>query len=244
MERSDRRLAAVLWLMGLAATASLLAAPLERLKPPTLDMEPQLFRLVALVNPVLLLTLAVLVGMALARRVGLDAPLLRGLLCGEGAAPVLRRQLGPALIAGLATASVLALYAMVSAPWFADAAVPDVAMPLVAKLLYGGVAEEIIARWGVMTLVVWIVWRLAGRPARVPATAYVLGACAAAMAFAAGHIPLLIAVMPDPPASVVLAVIAGNAVPGVLFGLLFWRRGLEAAMIAHATGHAVFTLLA
>jgi hypothetical protein len=30
-----------------------------------------------------------------------------------------------------------------------------------------------------------------------------------------------------------------NAAFGVLFGYLFWRYGLEAAMIAHATAHVV-----
>jgi hypothetical protein len=30
-----------------------------------------------------------------------------------------------------------------------------------------------------------------------------------------------------------------NTAFGVLFGYLFWRYGLEAAMIAHATAHVV-----
>jgi hypothetical protein len=32
-------------------------------------------------------------------------------------------------------------------------------------------------------------------------------------------------------------IVAANALPGLLFGWLFWRRGLEAAMGAHALAH-------
>jgi hypothetical protein len=38
---------------------------------------------------------------------------------------------------------------------------------------------------------------------------------------------------------VVLFVVGVNAAFGVLFGYLFWRYGLEAAMIAHITTHVV-----
>jgi hypothetical protein len=34
-------------------------------------------------------------------------------------------------------------------------------------------------------------------------------------------------------------VVGANTVVGVLFGYLFWRYGLEAAIIAHAFAHVV-----
>jgi hypothetical protein len=34
-----------------------------------------------------------------------------------------------------------------------------------------------------------------------------------------------------------------NALGGVLFGWLFWRRSLEAAMVAHATTHVGFFII-
>jgi hypothetical protein len=40
-------------------------------------------------------------------------------------------------------------------------------------------------------------------------------------------------------ASVVAYVVGGNAAAGILFGFLFWRHGLESAMIAHATAHVL-----
>ena len=35
----------------------------------------------------------------------------------------------------------------------------------------------------------------------------------------------------------------GNTLPGVIFGWLFWKRGIEAAMIAHALAHALATTI-
>lgn len=33
-----------------------------------------------------------------------------------------------------------------------------------------------------------------------------------------------------------------NALPGILFGVLHWRKGIDAAMIAHALAHVISTL--
>jgi hypothetical protein len=141
-------------------------------------------------------------------------------------------------------ALVLLGYGWLSRDWFANApAALAFQPPLVSKLLYGGIAEELLTRWGLMTLFVWIAWKLSGSRSPVPAAAYWIGALLAALLFAAGHLPTLYAIMPAPAPQLIAAVIAGNAVPGLLFGWLYWRRGLEAAMIAHALAHALTTLV-
>jgi hypothetical protein len=37
----------------------------------------------------------------------------------------------------------------------------------------------------------------------------------------------------------IVGVLLGNFIPGLLFGWLFWRRGLEAAVLSHAFAHCV-----
>ena len=47
---------------------------------------------------------------------------------------------------------------------------------------------------------------------------------------------------PDQPAldaNLVAFIVGANTVFGLLFGYLFWRYGLESAMVAHALAHAV-----
>lgn len=233
-----------LWLAatGILAIFSLLFAPLEMLQPASIQMSPLAFRGLALINPLIMIILAVGIGGYLAPRVGLDAPLVRALISGKGAGLVLRHQMVPALAVGLASAAVLYGFGVISIPWFTATKLPELPMPIATKLLYGGVAEEIMIRWGVMTLFVWSGWRLAGRPETVKPNLYIAGSSLAALVFAAAHLPLWFAMMMSPPAGLIAAIILANAIPGFLFGMLFWRRGLESAMIAHASAHLFFTL--
>lgn len=237
------RMATALWLLGLAASLSLLFVPLEVLQPAGLGLGKWQFRLLSLINPLILLTASVAIGCLLAARVGLDAPVIRALIDRRHPWQPLRRQLLPALLVGAAVAVLLISYARLSADWFAAATPAGFIMPLHAKLLYGGVVEELLTRWGLMTLFTWAAWRVTGARQPVGRGAYIIGAMLAALLFAAGHLPLLFMLVPNPPAAVLAAVLAGNAVPGLLFAWLFRRFGLESAMLAHALAHLFSTVI-
>ncbi|WP_426031381.1 CPBP family glutamic-type intramembrane protease [Caulobacter sp. DWP3-1-3b2] len=238
----QRRVGYSLCAMGVVAVLSLLLAPMELLQPSSLHFGPLTFRGLTLINPLILVLASVGIGSWLAPSVGLRAPLVEALILRHGAVAVLRRQIVPALAAGLATAVILFGYNLISTPWFASTKMPNVPIPLVTKILYGGIVEELMTRWAVMTFLVWAGWRLARRPDPLPPALYLIATLLAALVFAAGHLPLLFVLMPSPSVSLVAAVILGNTLPGFLFGLLFWRRGLEAAVMAHAIAHLFFTL--
>ena len=57
--------------------------------------------------------------------------------------------------------------------------------------------------------------------------------------FGVGHLPVAMTLLGDLSASVVAWVVTVNAFFGILFGALYWARGLEAAIIAHALTHVV-----
>jgi membrane protease YdiL (CAAX protease family) len=91
-----------------------------------------------------------------------------------------------------------------------------------------------------MTAFTWLAWRVLQRRRGEVKPGFVwLAIAASALLFGAGHLPaarvLLGAIDPD----VLVFVLGVNAAFGVLFGWLYWKRGLEAAMIAHATTHLV-----
>ena len=56
---------------------------------------------------------------------------------------------------------------------------------------------------------------------------------ASALVFAGLHVPLIAAKGIPLTAAVVTQALAGNAIAGTVFGWVFRRRGLEAAMVAH-----------
>jgi membrane protease YdiL (CAAX protease family) len=230
----------VLMALGLLGVASLALAPFEQFLP---GMPTAQARALALLQPALLTLLAVAIGSRLAPTVGLRAPLVDALIEGRGAAAVLWRQLPLAILFGLLSAAVLVLYATEVMPLVgrsspeALAKLKAFSIPLPSRILYGGLTEELLTRWGLVSLFAWAFWRLGGG-GEVRSGIYWSAIALAALLFAAGHLPLLFALVKEPPAWLTATILAANAVPGLLCGWLFWRRGIEAAMIAHALAHA------
>ena len=222
----------------------------------TVTVLPQLLRDVPLSAPVwvvslaslaqsaLLVALAVWAGVALAPKVGLHAPAFEAAVTARPLATALRPQLLPGLGAG-----VLGGLLLVAVGLYAPAALVDIQKrfnpPLLARILYGGITEELLLRWGFMTALVWLAWRFLQRRRGSPRTGYLwLAIIASALLFGAGHLPAASVLLGTLSGDVVIFVVGANAAFGVLFGYLFWRYGLEAAMIAHGTAHAVSYVVA
>lgn len=62
-----------------------------------------------------------------------------------------------------------------------------------------------------------------------------------AVLFGLGHLPTTSAMAPLTQMLVVRAVVL-NAIAGIVFGYLYWKRGLEAAMLAHMSAHLVMQI--
>jgi membrane protease YdiL (CAAX protease family) len=190
-----------------------------------------------------LLALAAALGAALAPRVGLAAPVLSAFIEGKPMLEALRPQLAPGMMGGVMGAAVIWLFTS-----FAPDALAQVqthyAMPAVARLLYGGVTEEVLIRWGLMTLLVWLFWRIGQGGAGSPSAMAVYAAIGiSAVVFGLGHLPAVSAIVGHISPSVAVYVVAGNAVFGLVAGWLYWRFGLECAMLAHALAHAIVLLI-
>ena len=233
------------WPVAAAGMLGWLSLLLQPVPAALLDQVPALAalplllqRALLLAQPLLLLGVAVLVGAALAHRVG-----LRSVLAGTAAAAGLPRALARAAAAGLALGLALAGVDAAIAPQLGQAwqqrlaAAPGGAAALAALatgLLYGGVAEEVMLRWGVMSLLAWLLLRLAGPRRQAPAM--VLAIVLAAALIGAAHLPALAAQVEPTPALVARTLLL-NGAAGLLYGWLCWRRHLEAAMAAHAATH-------
>jgi len=229
-----------LTLLGMIGAASLALVDFGQFGEAALD--PALLRLVATLQPAVLVALCVALGLWAAPKVGLDAPTVRAWAERRPVLPALYSQLAPAALGGLAIAVMLVgFWSAVRAQDFA-APVLAFELPLVTKLLYGGIVEELLLRWGVMSLFVWIAWRAGGAARPVPAWALWSGLVTSSLLFAVGHLPALYFLLPNPPGWFVGLALIANFIPGMLFGWLYWRRGLEAAMIAHALAHLLATI--
>ncbi|MCO7245735.1 CPBP family intramembrane glutamic endopeptidase [Halomonas sp. Mc5H-6] len=187
----------------------------------------------------LLVALVVWLGVLLAPKVGLSAPAFEAVVTRQSVAAALRPQLFLGLLGGL-----LGGFGLFVIGGYAPAELADVeqpfTLPLVARVLYGGITEELLLRWGLMTVLVWMAWRLLQRRKGTPQIVYIWFAIVvSALLFGAGHLPAAAAQVGALTADLVAFVVGENTVFGILFGYLFWRYGLEAAIIAHAFAHVV-----
>ncbi|MGE5622428.1 MAG: type II CAAX prenyl endopeptidase Rce1 family protein, partial [Bacillota bacterium] len=191
----------------------------------------------------LLLALSVWAGVRLAPRLGLHAPALQAWIERSPAWPHLRAALPAALGAGvLAGAGLVLAAASAPAELAALRARVDVALPW--RMLYGGITEELLLRWGMMSVLAWLFWRFLQGGAGVPGAAWMWSAIVvSALLFGAGHLPAAAAQAGALGPALVAHVVLVNAAFGLLAGWLFWRHGLEAAMMAHACAHLVAYLL-
>jgi len=241
---SKLRLATIMWLVGMpgVAVVALLVVP-DMIAEVSGDIPIPVPTWVAsatsLVQSTVILALAVWAGVALAPKVGLRAPLFEAVAGSLPAAEALRTQLVPGLLGGLAGGALLIALSHIS-PAELAAVAQKFTFPLVARVLYGGITEELLLRWGLMSLLLWLLWHFVQRTSAVPSISLVwLAIISSAVLFGVGHLPAAHVFVGELSSPVVTYVIGGNAVFGVVAGWLFWRFGLEAAILAHAIAHVV-----
>lgn len=232
----NRRLCAALFLLGLPGLGALSLVGVPALaSPQALPAPLWVLQLSSALQGGLLLLAAVLAGAHFAPRLGLDAPVVAACAQRRPAAGLLRAQLLPALLGGLLGGFVIASAGTIG-PLALRSASDD--LPLVVRLLYGGVTEELLLRWGLMTLLAAGFTRLASRLRVSPALGIRLAIVVSALVFGAAHLPSLMTKSAELTAATALFVVFANAAFGLVAGWLYWRRGLEAAILAHVVAHA------
>src|SRR5215207_8977544 len=170
------------------------------------------------------------IGLLASRAVGLGTPVLDALLAGEAIQV-------DGLLIGVVMGVVgsLSVFALERSVFLS--AVPDALLALPGRIaawkralacFYGGFTEEIIVRLFFMSGLMWLLTRI------TPPTdgAYWLAIVIAALAFGALHLPTTALLVTLTRRLVVRALVL-NGMIGLICGWLFWRYGLEAAMVCH-----------
>ena len=119
---------------------------------------------------------------------------------------------------------------------------PGVAF-ILASVLYGGVIEEVMLRLFMLSLAVFVLWKLFGKGQEKPSPVILVVAnVIAALLFAAGHLPTTAVVIGITPVIVFRCFLLNGGL-GMLFGWLYQRYGLRYAMLAHGGCHVVSKLI-
>jgi len=235
------KLGLLLFLAGLLGVAALVVTLLPQIcDDVSLPAPLWLVMVASITQSALLVALAVWLGVLLTPRIGLSAPAFEAMVTARSVMTALRPQIFPGLIAGVLGGIGLFAIGGYASPAVIAGAEQQFTIPLLARVLYGGITEELLLRWGVMTLLTWIAWRLLQRQKGTPQPVFVwLAIVVSALLFGAGHLPAAAMQVEELTAGLIMFVVGANTAFGVLFGYLFWRYGLEAAIFAHALSHVV-----
>ena len=120
------------------------------------------------------------------------------------------------------------------------------AAPLWQRLgasLYGGICEELFLRLFLVSLLVWAGMKLTRTESGAGTAAVIWSAIIlASILFGLGHLPLTARFMAVTPMVVVRGIVL-NGVAGVVFGRLYWKKGIEVAMVCHFSADVVLHVL-
>lgn len=248
--RKDAKIAAAWGLLAALATVALM--------PYLMQLMPQKFASMPVPLPVLILAQAVqalllmgllsFAGLRMGHSVGLGSPLMQHWINRVALPAQQPRWWLRSIVPGAAVAVVIIALAALIDPMLpkmirppANAEIETAALNGLLASFYGGIAEELQLRLFVMTLFVWMFARI--RKRAPTAAVYGVALAGAALLFGIGHLPAANEVW-GLDSIVVFRTIALNAIGGIVFGWIFWKRGLEAAVVAHFSADVVLHVLA
>lgn len=194
-------------------------------------------------------------GLFFANRIGLGLPIVEARLRGESVWDKVRAILPLSIIIGVvASLLIVALDVFVFQPALMrelgdsantlnlQTAQPPAWQGFLASF-YGGISEEVMLRLFVMSLLAWLGSFISKTAEGKPTSAVFWTAnILAAVLFGLGHLPATAILIPLTPLVITRAIIL-NGLAGVAFGWLYWKRGLESAIVAHFTADIVLHVL-
>lgn len=117
---------------------------------------------------------------------------------------------------------------------------------VIASVLYGGIVEEVMLRLFVMSLIVFVLWKICYRTVpkeKIPVKIFVIANVIAAFLFAAGHLPATFLTFQTVDAIVIARCFLYNGGLGLVFGRLYRKYGIQYAMIGHMGTHIISKLI-
>ena len=178
-------------------------------------------------------------GVLAANRIGFSKPLIAGSTGHARNAQAVTSAILLSLVAGAACGTLLFVAAL-----FVPVTPPSPALTWPVALLGSlgaGLNEEVLFRLFLMSVFAWIIVAISRRS--MPNDSMVwLAIVTSSLLFAAAHLPQGRFVGPLTPIMVAY-IIVGNSAAGGLFGWLFWRRGIVAAVIAHVTTDIILKVI-
>lgn len=188
------------------------------------------------IQGLILFSVAIFLGLFFTKKINFQLPLIESIVEKGDYKVVLKNILGKSILIGALTAVVIYVLDIAFTAQGALISTHQNYAPIWQKLLasiYGGATEEILMRLFLMSFFIWIGVKLFKQ--KEPSKIIIITAIfLAAVIFGLGHLPITASITEITPIVVSRAIIL-NGIGGLIFGWLFWKKGLESAIIAHFT---------
>jgi len=206
-----------------------------------------LFIPAVIIQATIMFSIFIFIGLFLGNKVSLGAPVIEDWLSGES----IKERLKPVLIISIVLGILVGIslfvldrfaFAVFVEPVTAHQAEPPL-WQIFLVCFYGGIGEEIAMRLFLMTLIVWMSYKIARTKDNRPTNIGVWSAIIIiSIIFGLGHLPMTAKFMEITPVVVMRAIIL-NGIAGIVFGWLYWKKGLESAIISHFSADIILHVI-
>ena len=202
--------------------------------------------LIAAVQNLIMFAVVIFLGLLLSKRIGMGLPILEGVLEGKNQTKELRSILLPSFSLGIIAGTFMFLIAIPFNKFIPEILHLETLVTTWKALLasfYGGIAEEVLLRLFLVSLFVWIIFKIKkDKDGRPTVFGIWLSIILAAIFFGLSHLPGT-AQITKLTGIIIIRAIVGNGVGGIIFGWLYWKKGLESAIIAHFSADIVLHII-
>lgn len=235
----------LMWLAGMVGVLFMLFVLPAMINNKTLSLPYGIILFIQLLQSSVIVAFSVWVGIVLSSKVDLHTPYFEAIVTNKNMLNQLRPQLKPGFTAGFIVGIFLiGINYFIPSELIANTPQVNTIHRILTEVFYGGITEEILIRWGLMTLILWLLWRCIQQNNNTPNQLIVwIAIIASSLLFALGHLPAAHALVGHLTTNIVIYIIICNTIAGVVFGFLYKQYGLEAAMISHAFAHIIKELV-
>jgi membrane protease YdiL (CAAX protease family) len=230
----------ILWIAGIIGTLAILPYlfTLQSEVLYTQPLPPLLLFLLSVIQSAFFLAIAIYFGLKASQSVGLPLPLTK-----VPKKKTVRLSIISGLIVGVVLYGADLIFISQSD---LTALRGDFLIPFWQRLLtplYGGITEEIFLRLFFVSALAWVVSKIFTQKQPAKNTTLMWGVViASAVVFGLLHLPTMAEITPLTMFLVIRTLLL-NAVGGLVFGWLYWKKGLESAMISHAVADIVIHII-
>ncbi|MED4455072.1 CPBP family intramembrane glutamic endopeptidase [Metabacillus fastidiosus] len=211
--------------------------------PPGVEITKTQLLITLIINITVQSFIAIIIGVYLGPKVGLKANIIRNWIYKDTNEKFNGRSVLYAILAGVAGTAILILIDYyVFMPQLEELAKysaerKDISfLTGLSTIFQGGYAEEVMLRFGAMTFVVWLLSLIFKKNY---AWIYWFAIIGTAILFGIGHLGAVFSIIETVTPLLIVRTIFLNAVLGIICGYLYWKKGLEYAIIAHIVGDII-----